>query len=238
MKTALVTGGSRGIGAEIARALADAGMFVYVNYRQNRKKAEDLAAEIGGVAVCADISDEKQVEEMIKRIENECGGTDVLVNNAGIAMQKMLCDTTVDDWDRIFGVNMRGAYLVTKAAMGHMVSEKSGRILNISSMWGEVGASCEVAYSASKAALIGFTKALAKELSLSGITVNCITPGVIDTEMNLNLDENTLKELADEIPLARIGTPREIATAAAFLCSDRARYINGQIIGVNGGLII
>ncbi|MEE0943977.1 MAG: 3-oxoacyl-ACP reductase FabG [Clostridia bacterium] len=238
MKTALVTGASRGIGAEIARSLAKDGMFVYVNYSKSREKAEELAKEIGGAAVCADISDEAAVTNMVKRIENEKGGVDVLVNNAGIAMIKMLCDTTPQDWDRIFGINMRGAYLVTKAAMGHMVSNKYGKIINISSMWGEVGASLEVAYSASKAALIGFTKALAKELSLSGITVNCVTPGVIDTEMNKGLDEQTVSELLEEIPLGRIGSPNEIASVTSFLCSDAAKYITGQVIGANGGLII
>lgn len=238
MKTALVTGASRGIGAEIARCLARDGMFVYVNYSKSRDKAEALAEEIGGAAICADVSDETAVADMIKRIEAEKGGIDVLVNNAGISMIKMLCDTTSDDWDRIFSVNMKGAYLVTKAAMGHMVSNKYGRIVNISSMWGEVGASCEVAYSASKAALIGFTKALAKEMALSGITVNCVTPGVIDTEMNSELDDMTMAELSEEIPLGRIGKPSEIASAVSFLCSDRAKYITGQVIGVNGGLII
>ncbi len=238
MKTALVTGASRGIGAEIARALAKDGMFVYVNYAKSRQRAEQLAREIGGKAICADVSCEAEVEAMMEKIRAERGGVDVLVNNAGIAMQKMLCDTSVEDWDRIFGVNMRGAYLVTRCAMEHMVKNKYGRIVNISSMWGEVGASCEVAYSASKAALIGFTKALAKELSLSQITVNCVTPGVIDTEMNSNLDEEALAELTDEIPLGRIGNPAEIASAVSFLCSDRSKYITGQIIGVNGGMII
>lgn len=238
MKTALVTGASRGIGAEIARSLAKDGMFVYVNYSKSREKAEALAKEIGGAAVCADVADEAAVDAMIKRIEEERGGVDILVNNAGISLIKMLCDTTPDDWDRIFGINMRGAYLVTKAAMGHMVSNKFGRIVNISSMWGEVGASLEVAYSASKAALIGFTKALAKELSLSGITVSCVTPGVIDTEMNAELDSDTMAELREEIPLGRIGKPEEIASVVSFLCSDNAKYITGQVIGANGGLII
>ncbi|MBQ8636520.1 MAG: 3-oxoacyl-ACP reductase FabG [Clostridia bacterium] len=238
MKTALVTGASRGIGAEIARSLAKDGMFVYVNYSKSREKAEALAKEIGGAAICADVSDEAAVAAMIKRIEEEHGGVDVLVNNAGISMIKMLCDTTPDDWDRIFGINIRGAYLVTRLAMGHMVSNKWGRIVNISSMWGEVGASLEVAYSATKAALIGFTKALAKELSLSGITVNCITPGVIDTEMNSDIDAEIMAELREEIPLGRIGKPEEVASAVSFLCSDRSKYITGQTIGVNGGLVI
>lgn len=238
MKTALVTGASRGIGAQIARVLAKQGMYVVVNYSKSREPAEQLAEEIGGMAVCADVSDEKAVADMLEKIEAVRGGVDVLVNNAGIAMQKMLCDTAPSDWDRIFGVNMRGAYLVTRAAMAHMVSNKYGRIVNVSSMWGEVGASCEVAYSASKAALIGFTKALAKELSLSGINVNCVTPGVIDTEMNAGFDDETMSELAEEIPLGRIGQADEVAAAVAFLCSEAAGYITGQIIGVNGGLII
>ncbi|MBS7298360.1 MAG: SDR family oxidoreductase [Eubacteriales bacterium] len=238
MKTALVTGASRGIGAAIAKRLAADGMFVYVNYSKSREAAERLAVEIGGKAICADVSCETDVKRMIEHITTERGGVDILVNNAGISMIKMLCDTTSEDWDRIFGVNMRGAYLVAKAAMEKMVSNKYGRIVNISSMWGEVGASCEVAYSASKAALIGFTKALAKELSLSGITVNCVTPGVIDTEMNSHFYDDVIAELTEEIPLGRIGKPEEIAEVVSFLCSDSAKYITGQTVGVSGGMII
>ncbi|MBQ7793332.1 MAG: 3-oxoacyl-ACP reductase FabG [Clostridia bacterium] len=238
MKTALVTGASRGIGAEIARALAKDGMFVYVNYCKSRDAAEKLAAEIGGAAIQADVSDAAAVATMAERIEAERGGVDVLVNNAGVSLVKMLCDTTCEDWDRIFNVNMRGAYLVTKAVMDGMVRRKWGRIVNISSMWGEVGASCEVAYSASKAALIGFTKALAKELSLSGIRVNCITPGVVDTKMNGCFTEEEMAEITAEIPLGRIAKPSEIAAVASFLCSERADYITGQTIGASGGLVI
>ncbi len=238
MKVALVTGASRGIGEAIAKRLAKDGMFVYVNCSKSIEKAEKIAEEIGGKAVLADVADEKAVEEMIAEIEKEHGSIDVLVNNAGISLVKMLCDTSSLEWDRVFDVNVRGAYLVTKAVIGGMVSKKWGRIVNVSSMWGEVGASCEVAYSASKSALIGFTKALAKELSLSGIRVNCVTPGVVNTEMNSEFSKEDMKELADEIPLGRIGTPDEIAKAVSFLVSDNADYITGQTIGISGGMII
>ncbi len=238
MKTALVTGASRGIGAAIARALAKDGMFVYVNCSKTADEAEALAREIGGRAVVADVADENAVSAMIETIERERGGVDVLVNNAGISLVKMLCDTSSEEWDRLFDVNIKGAYLVTKAVMGGMVSRKWGRIVNISSMWGEVGASCEVAYSATKAALIGFTKALAKELSLSGVRVNCIAPGVIDTEMNARISAEDMAELIGEIPLGRIGRAEEIAAVATFLCSDNADYITGQTIDASGGLVI
>lgn len=238
MKTALVTGASRGIGAEIARALAKSGVFVYVNYVKNKALAERLAEELGGRAVCADISDEKAVAEMMDIIEQERGGVDILVNNAGVSSWCMLADTSPEEWDRVFGINMRGAYLVTRRATTAMVKNKYGRIVNISSMWGEAGAACEVAYSASKAALIGFTKALAKELSLSGITVNCICPGLIDTDMNKNLSAEDIKALEEEILLGRAGKPSEIASVAEFLCSDAAGYMTGQILSVSGGMVI
>ena len=238
MKTALVTGASRGIGAEIARTLAKSGVFVYINYVNSKDLAEKVAAKIGGRAVCADISDEKAVSDMFDIIEKEHGGVDILVNNAGVSSWGMLADTSPEEWDRVFGINMRGAYLVTKHASEWMVKNKYGRIVNISSMWGEVGAACEVAYSASKAALIGFTKALAKELSLSGITVNCISPGLIDTDMNKNLTNEDIEALKGDIPLGRVGNPSEIASVAGFLCSDAAGYMTGQVISVSGGMII
>ena len=238
MKTALVTGAARGIGAEIARTLAKSGVFVYINYIKSKDLAESLAKEIGGRAICADISNEHAVSEMMDIIERERGGVDILVNNAGVSSWGMLADTTPEEWDRVFGINIRGAYLVTKRASEWMVRNKYGRIVNISSMWGEVGAACEVAYSASKAALIGFTKALAKELSLSGITVNCISPGLIDTDMNKNLTPEDVETLKGEIPLGRVGNPSEIASVAEFLCSDAAEYMTGQVIGVSGGMVI
>lgn len=238
MKTALVTGAARGIGAEIARTLAKSGVFVYINYIKSKDLAESLAKEIGGRAICADISNEHAVSEMMDIIERERGGVDILVNNAGVSSWGMLADTTPEEWDRVFGINIRGAYLVTKRASEWMVRNKYGRIVNISSMWGEVGAACEVAYSASKAALIGFTKALAKELSLSGITVNCISPGLIDTDMNKNLSPEDIEALKGDIPLGRVGNPSEIASVAGFLCSDAAEYMTGQVIGVSGGMVI
>lgn len=236
MKTALITGASRGIGAAVAERLAADGFGVILNCRQSRAECEALAKKIGGHTILADISREEEVAMMAKQIEAEFGGVDVLVNNAGIAMQKMLCDTTPCDWDNIFATDIRGAYLVTRALMGHMVHKKQGKIINISSIWGEEGASCEAAYSAAKAALIGFTKAMAKELAPSGICVNCITPGVIDTEMNACFDEETLSELEEEIPLARLGTASEVASAVSFFASDDASYITGQVLGVNGGM--
>ena len=238
MKTALVTGASGGIGQAIAKALAKQGMRVIVSYNTGCAEAFKLAEDIGAEALMADISDEESVNKMAAEIEKKYGGVDVLVNNAGISMQKMLCDTTSADWDRIFSVNIRGTFLVTRALMGNMVRNHYGRIVNVSSVWGQEGASCEVAYSASKAAVEGFTKALAKELSLSGICVNCVAPGVIDTKMNAFLSEEEMSELESVIPMGRLGTPDEIAKVVAFLCSEQAGYITGQIIGVNGGFYI
>ncbi len=238
MRTALVTGGARGIGREISKTLAERGERVLIHYNKSEAEAKQLAQELGTVALCADISQSEQVVSMAKKIEDEFGGVDILVNNAGIAMQKMLCDTTLEDWDRIFGVNMRGTFVLTRELIGGMVRRRYGRIVNVSSIWGETGASCEVAYSASKAALIGFTKALAKELSLSGICVNCIAPGVIDTDMNENIEPEIMALLAQDIPLGRIGRADEAAACAAFLCSEQARYITGQVISVNGGMYI
>ncbi|MDO4617992.1 MAG: 3-oxoacyl-ACP reductase FabG [Clostridia bacterium] len=236
MKVALVTGASRGIGEAIARRLAEDGMFVYVNYQNSKEQAEKIAEEIGGMAICADVSNETAVKNMIETIEKQHGGVDILVNNAGISIVKMLCDTEKAEWDRIFSVNVGGVYNVTKAVMGNMVKNRSGRIINISSIWGEVGASCEVAYSATKAAVIGFTKALAKELAPSKVTVNAITPGIIDTEMNAEFTAEEKAEFVSEIPLLREGTPREVADLVSFLASEDAKYITGQTIGINGGL--
>ncbi len=238
MKTALVTGASRGIGAEIAKALAKEGAFVYVNCSKSIEDARLLADQIGGKAIMADVSDEKAVRSMIEEIERERGGVDILVNNAGISLVKMLCDTTPEEWDRVFAINMRGAYLTARAVIDAMVRRRWGRIVNISSMWGEVGASCEVAYSASKAAMIGFTKALAKELSLSGIRVNAVTPGVVDTQMNAEFSKEEMSDIINEIPLGRMASTSDIASVVTFLCSEQSDYITGQVIGVSGGMVI
>ena len=185
---------------------------------------------------------EKMIEEVFHgRVSDEItqrfGRIDVLVNNAGIAQIKLFTDTDENDWNRIMGVNAGGIYNMCRAIVPQMISRKNGRIINMSSMWGISGASCEVIYSASKAAVIGFTKALAKELGPSGITVNCIAPGVIDTEMNAELDDETRKELTDEIPLERFGSPEDVAGAVLFLASDQASYITGQVLGVDGGIL-
>jgi 3-oxoacyl-[acyl-carrier protein] reductase len=233
-KKALVTGGSRGIGAACARALARDGFAVAVNYCGSEAAARALAREIGGQAFRADVSDKSQVDAMFAA----WGGVDALVCCAGIDLQKLFTDTEPEEWRRIFAVNVDGAYNACRAAIPHMVHEKYGRIVLVSSMWGIRGASCEAAYSASKAALIGLAKSLAKELGPSGITVNCVTPGVIDTDMNKNLSPETMAELAEETPLGRIGTPEEAAEAAAFLVSDRASFITGQVLSADGGFAV
>ena len=237
MKNALITGASRGIGAAIAEELAKSGFRVFVNYNKSENEAVSLAERIGGIAVKCDVSKSDEVEKMINTA-GKYGGIDVLVNNAGISKIKMLQDTTENDYDEIFDVNMKSVYLVTRAVIPDMIRKKYGKILNISSMWGITGASCEVCYSASKAAVIGFTKALAKELGPSGINVNCIAPGVIDTDMNKSLDEETRAALAAETPLMKIGTAEDIAKTAAFLVSDDASFITGQILSVDGGITI
>ncbi len=231
VRTALVSGASRGIGRACARALAESGYRVVVNYRERRQAAEDLAYSIGGTAVRADVSD----REAVRRMFEAAGNVDALVVNAGVALQKLFTDTTPEDWRRVFAVNVDGAYNLIQAALPHMIHEKWGRIVLISSVWGVHGASCEAAYSASKAALIGLTKALAKELGPSGITVNCVAPGVIDTDMNAALDRETLASLADSTPLCRLGAPEDVASLIRYLCSDEAAFITAQVIGADGG---
>lgn len=242
-KVALVTGASRGIGRSIALELARSGISVAINYLSSEKMAKELLCEIKKFnenvnIYMADVSNEIEVSEMVHKINFDLGEIDILVNNAGISQIGLFTDMTSHERDRMIGVNLIGAMNVTKAILPSMIHYKSGSIINISSMWGEVGASCEVVYSASKAGLIGFTKALAKELAPSGIRVNCISPGVIDTDMNSELSSAEIKELIDEIPIKRIGTSDDIAKAVKFLISDNAKYITGQVIGINGGMVI
>lgn len=238
-QTVLITGASRGIGAAAARLFAAQGYRVAICCHTQMEKAEELAASLpDAAAFTADIAKETEVVRMVDAVHSRFGEIHVLVNNAGIAMQKMFTDTTAADWNRVFDVNVTGIFYACRAVLPEMIRRKSGRIVNVSSMWGVTGASCEVAYSASKAAVIGLTKALAKEVGLSGITVNCVAPGVIDTEMNANLSAEDRAVLCDETPLARIGTAQEAAQAILFLASDRASFVTGQVLGVNGGIVI
>lgn len=237
MKNVLITGGSRGIGEACVKKFSEKGFRVFFLYKSSDEKAEKLAHSTGAVPIKCNVSDRDAVRKAAEKIKEICS-IDIVVNNAGISQIKMFCDISEKDWDDMFGVNVKGIYNVSQEFLPGMVSRKKGRIINISSMWGETGASCEVHYSASKAAVIGFTKALAKELGPSGITVNCITPGVIDTEMNGELTEEDKKELCDEIPLERMGTASEVADIVYYLASEKAGYITGAVVPVNGGIVI
>ena len=234
----LISGGARGIGAACVRKFASDGHSVAFIYRSAHEAAKRLANECGATAICADISKPDEAREAVAKALESLGGIDVLVNNAGIAQIKMFCDITDEDLSKMLNTNLSSAFYVTRAALPSMVSQKWGRIINIGSMWGKVGASCEVHYSASKAGLRGMTMALAKELGPSNITVNAVEPGVIATDMNASLDQETLRELCDETPLCRIGQPEDVAELVRFLASDRASFITGQIIGVDGGFAV
>ena len=242
-KTAVVTGASRGIGAAVAGALARSGWRVAVCCEKNRERAEAVCASItaeGGTALpfCADVSDEAQVTALFDAVRGALGEPSALVCSAGIAHWGLFTDMTAAEWDRLFAVNVRGAFLCCRAALPAMIRAKHGRIVLVSSMWGQVGASCEAAYSATKAALIGLTQALAQEEGPSGVTVNCIAPGVIETDMMAGFSAEDKAALCEDTPVGRLGTPEDVANAAAFLCSDAASFITGQVLGVNGGFIV
>ena len=232
MQTALITGSSRGIGRACAVSLSRAGYDVVVHCRENTAAAESLARELGARWVRADVADADAVKAMFDSV----GDVDVLVCCAGIALLRQFQDTADADWQRIMSVNLGGAVRCIRAALPHMLHNKSGRIVTVSSMWGVTGASCESAYAASKAALIGLTRSLAKELGPSGITVNCVAPGVIDTDMNASLTEEALAQLREETPLGALGTPEDVAEAVRYLVS--APFVTGQVLGVNGGILI
>lgn len=243
MRTVLITGASRGIGAAAARAFAQNGDRVMIHYHQQQARARALCTQLrqaGAQAACvqADVAERAQVEAMLAQTERQFGPVEVLVNNAGVAQQALFTDVSEAEWDRLFAVNVKGMFFCIKGVLPGMISEKRGKIVNLSSMWGQVGASCEVGYSASKAAVIGLTKALAKEVGPSGIQVNCVAPGVIDTEMNAALDEQTRAMLAEETPLGVLGTAADVARAIVFLASPQADFITGQVLGVNGGFVI
>lgn len=240
-KTVLVTGSSRGIGRACARAFADAGWHVFINCRQSLEMLREVEKEIlasGGTCtpVPGDVSDPDEVRRIFKIIEDTCGGLDVLVNNAGIAWFGLLTDMTDEDWRTVTDTNLSSVFYCCRAAVPYMVSRKSGRIINISSMWGTSGASCEAAYSASKAGLDGLTRALAKELAPSNIQVNAVAPGVIDTEMNGRLDPDERAALEEEIPAGRFGTAEETARLVLML-SEAPSYLTGQVIGMDGGFL-
>ena len=241
-KTVLITGASKGIGANMAIRFAEKGYNVVMNYNNSVQSALILQRSLkesgyNVIAYKANVKNRLEVDLMIKEALYRFGSIDILINNAGIANQSLITELSEQDWNDIIGVNLTGVFNCTQAVLPHMINQKSGKIINISSMWGEVGASCEVAYSAAKAGVIGFTKALAKEVGPSGTTVNCITPGLIETSMNQDLTVEDITAIVEDTPMGRIGSTDDVATAALFLSSDEAQFITGQILGVNGGLV-
>lgn len=238
----LITGASRGIGAAAARLFAQKGWDVAVNYNRSRREALELAGELSGlgaraVPIRGDVSDPAQAEGMVRQAEEALGGLDALVCNAGVALpQQLLTDTTPEQWRQVMATDLDGVFYTLRAAVPGLVRQKRGSIVTVSSMWGVSGGSCEVPYSAAKAGVIGLTKALAKELGPSNIRVNCVAPGVVDTDMNGRLSPEDLVALAGETPLCRIGRPEEIARAIFFLASDRSSFITGQILRADGGM--
>ena len=242
-KTAVVTGASRGIGRAIAEKLAAEGAFVVINYNGSKEAAETVLAGIraaggDGCVMQCNVSDFAACEAWMKEILALYGKIDILVNNAGIAQQKLFTDITPEEWQRMLDVNLTGAFNLCQLALPGMIRRKAGRILTVSSMWGQTGGSCEVHYSAAKAGLIGLTKALAKEEGPSGITVNCVAPGVIDTDMMASFTAEDKAALAEETPVGRLGTAEEVAKLLLYLAGEDAGYITGQVFGVNGGLVI
>lgn len=245
MKNVLITGGSRGIGAACVRKYAEEGFRVAFLYRDSADEAEKLSEETGALAVKCDVADSGSVGraltiagEFFRQNLQGTAGIDVLVCNAGVSVEGLIQDLTDEEWNRMSGVNLDGVLNCVRAAVPGMVSRKSGSIVLMSSMWGRSGASCEAAYSATKAALIGLGQGLAKELGPSGIRVNMVAPGVIDTDMNKGRSQEDRKEIMAETPLGRMGTPGEVAELVYFLTSDKAAFITGQTVGIDGGFVI
>ena len=241
-KTVIITGASKGIGRATAKKFAKEGFRVVINYNNSKEEAYALEKELSEIteviSIKADISKNEEAEFLVSETVKRFGKIDVLINNAGISMHSTLfSDTDEKDWQQIFNVNLFGMFNVTKAALPFMIHEKRGSIVNVSSIWGVSGASCEVLYSSAKAAVNGFTKSLAKELAPSGIRVNAIAPGVIETKMNAFLSEEERKAIEDEIPMGRYGSPEEIASAIHFLASDKSSYITGQVLTADGGFL-
>lgn len=240
MKTVLITGGSRGIGAQLVRDFALAGYFVILNYNKSEEEARSLKAELGGQVLCiqADIADELAIQKMFAQIKSEVGGVDILINNAGAALAGLFQDTSLQQAKQLFDINFFGACNCIHQVLPYMIGAKKGRIINVASIWGEVGASYESVYAASKSALIGLTKSLSKELALCGITVNAISPGAIDTDMLSAYTKEELSVLKKEIPLQKLGDTSDISSMALYLASEEAAYITGQIIRIDGGMCI
>lgn len=234
----LITGGSRGIGRACVERFSSCGCKVAFIYKSNHEAAKDVADKYGATAICADISKAEGAQRAVSEAVSVLGGIDVLVNNAGISQIKLFDSISDDDWKNMIDNNLSSAFYIARSVVPYMISQKSGRIINIGSMWGKVGASCEVHYSASKAALRGMTMALAKEVGPSGITVNAVEPGVIRTDMNSSLDKEAIASLCEDTPLGRIGEPEDVANLVYFLASKEASFITGQIIGVDGGFAV
>lgn len=238
MKNILITGGSRGIGQAMVRKFANGGYNVAFTYKSSVDAAEELAKETGALAITADSASEKEIAAAVAKAGKALGGIDVLINNAGISSYSLLQDLTLSEWNECIAVNLTSAFLYSREVIPYMLKNHEGRIINITSIWGLVGASCEVHYSTAKAGLIGFTKALAKELGPSGITVNAIAPGVIETDMNAHLSDYDLKALEDETPVGRIGKADEIASAALYLANEGSSFITGEVLNISGGIVI
>ncbi len=237
-KRILIIGGSRGIGAACVRYFAAQGDSVTFLYRNNKTAADALAAQTGAVSLQADVSDAAQVNAAVQKAAQAMGGLDGLVVCAGVAQIKVLNDVTDEDWRKMIDTDLSGAFYAVRASIPELLKNHAGRIICVGSMWGKVGASCEAPYAAAKAGLRGFVMSMAKELGPSGITVNIVEPGVIDTEMNAALDDETRRALCEETPLGRIGLPAEVAELIGFLASDKAGFITGQAIGIDGGFAI
>jgi len=238
LKTVLINGGSRGIGRECVRLFSREGWRVAFTYKSSESEAAALAKECSALAIKADSANEQDVRRAVKEAREYLGNIYCLVNNAAISSFSLFTDITLDMWNEMLSVNLTGAFLYCREAAPQMINGKQGRIINISSMWGICGASCEVHYSAAKAGLIGFTKALAKELGPSGITVNAVAPGVINTDMNKSLSPSDMEALCEETPLSRTGEPNEVASAVLFLAGDGASFITGEVMNVSGGYIV
>lgn len=240
MKNVFITGGSRGIGAACVKIFSEKGYKVAFTYKESKKAAIELSEKWGAIALQCDVSDKLQVEKAYidGKILLGIQGFDVVIGNAGISLKGLFTETSYEDWDNINAVNLGGVFNLIKTSLPFMISSKKGSIILISSIWGQVGGSCEVAYSATKGGIIAMTKALAKEVAPSNVRVNCIAPGAIDTSMNENLCEEEKNALKDNIPLGRMGEGDEVAKTIEFLASDQGSYITGQVIGVNGGMVI